>query len=212
MLHCFDLDKTLIEKNGSFAFCLYLWRIGFFSSYGVFRSLVSGLKFEWGRISLRELHERVFGLMLKGTPLTELTAHVGSFLDSFLFRSLYAPAFEALKRAEHFGEKTMLLSSSPDFIVIPIAERLGIPIAQGTVYAVDKEGKLCHIAELMEGRRKALRLAETAKSLQIPRSQIIVYSDSHHDLPLFEEAGEFIAVNPDSRLRHIARKKNWSIL
>jgi len=212
MFHCFDLDKTLIRENGSFAFCLYLWRNQFFSSYGVFRSVLFGLKFEWGHISLQELHEKVFSLMLKGTPLSGLKSHIGKFLDKFLFPSLYTPAFSLLKRAQHFGEKSMLLSSSPDFLVVPIAERLGVEIARGTVYGVDKEGRLCNIAELMEGKNKARTLQKIASQMGIAKDQIIVYSDSHHDLPLLQESGEFVAVNPDFRLKKIAQKRHWRII
>ena len=37
------------------------------------------------------------------------------------------------------------------------------------------------------------------------------YSDSITDLPLLERVGTPIVVNPDARLRRIARKRAWKI-
>jgi phosphoserine phosphatase len=38
------------------------------------------------------------------------------------------------------------------------------------------------------------------------------YSDSAYDLPLLEAVGRPVAVNPDRRLRRIARARGWEIM
>ena len=38
------------------------------------------------------------------------------------------------------------------------------------------------------------------------------YSDSINDLPLLELVNKPIAVNPDQKLKSIAKKRNWHIL
>jgi phosphoserine phosphatase len=37
------------------------------------------------------------------------------------------------------------------------------------------------------------------------------YSDSISDLPLLERVGHPVAVNPDPRLRRLAKKRGWPI-
>jgi phosphoserine phosphatase len=37
------------------------------------------------------------------------------------------------------------------------------------------------------------------------------YTDSISDLPLLEQVGHPIAVNPDPRLRRIARSRGWPV-
>jgi phosphoserine phosphatase len=42
--------------------------------------------------------------------------------------------------------------------------------------------------------------------------QCSFHSDSIYDLPLLEEVGEPVAVNPDFRLRRIAARRGWPII
>jgi len=37
------------------------------------------------------------------------------------------------------------------------------------------------------------------------------YSDSYNDLPMLQRVGTAIAVNPDARLRRLARRRGWAV-
>jgi phosphoserine phosphatase len=41
--------------------------------------------------------------------------------------------------------------------------------------------------------------------------QAVFYTDSITDLPLLEAVGRPVAVNPDARLRRVARSRGWAI-
>jgi len=64
----------------------------------------------------------------------------------------------------------------------------------------------------LTGENKRRLMVEQAKRLQIPKQACCALSDSVLDLPLLEEAGEAIAVNPDRRLRREARRRGWKII
>lgn len=101
-----------------------------------------------------------------------------------------------------------MLSSSPDFLVQEIARRLQFDRWQGTEYAVDKDGNLCHIATLIEGRAKL----QWAQKGSFQAHQIVALSDSWEDILLLKWVGKAVAVNPDRRLRMMAKEKGWEIL
>lgn len=60
------------------------------------------------------------------TQLTDLDKHVESFLHRDFASLVYSPVEEKLNEAKEGGDFTVLLSSSPDFLVGPIAKKFGV--------------------------------------------------------------------------------------
>jgi phosphoserine phosphatase len=58
-----------------------------------------------------------------------------------------------------------------------------------------------------EGKARALRELADAEGLDLSAST--AYSDSYSDVPFLEAVGHPVAVNPDRRLRRIARLRGW---
>jgi HAD superfamily hydrolase (TIGR01490 family) len=205
-LSIFDLDRTLVSKNTSFSFYFFLIRKGLLPLSTLFRAIPLFFLFQKKKVSLRELHKNVFSAFLKGKKKALFTAAAPLFLKRFLARRLNRAVFDRFEQSKKRGERTCLLSSSPDFLVAPIAQQLGFDLWCGTEYAVDKEERLCEISSLIEGRSKL----DYAMSFLSKR--ITAYSDSEDDLPLLEWADEAIVVNPNRFLRKWALKKKWEVL
>jgi phosphoserine phosphatase len=129
-------------------------------------------------------------------------------LENFLYQPLVHQLCERKKR----GDYTLLLSSSPNFLLAPLAKRLGFDGWKGSEYGLDKEERLEHISSLMGGSEKREYALQIAKRLCIEKENIVVYSDSYWDLPLFEMAGSPVAVHPDSRLKAICKKRGWKVI
>lgn len=163
-------------------------------------------------MTLAELHEKIFRRLLLGFQLEQFLEHIEMFLGEFLPRQINTAAYTALRMAQHLGHRTVILSNSPSFLVEPIAKYFGVDDWKATQYGVDKDQTLCNIANLMEGKNKAQYLIEARKQLEIPRENVTVYTDSHHDLPLLWEAGTPIVVNPDKKLLKIAKQNRWSMI
>jgi putative phosphoserine phosphatase / 1-acylglycerol-3-phosphate O-acyltransferase len=64
----------------------------------------------------------------------------------------------------------------------------------------------------MVGTQKEKCLLEYQKLLGISKSEVVVYSDSHDDIPLLLQAGHPIAVNPDKKLAKFAQLNQWRII
>lgn len=160
-------------------------------------------------MTLHQLHEAVFGRILKGLSMDRVEKHIEGFLKLLHF---YRPACEELKAAQSRGEYTVILSGSPSFLVEPLAKFLKVDEWKSTMYGVDKDRVLCNIAILMEGTAKAQFLSEATKRLGINAEDVTAYSDSHTDLPLLMAVGKPVAVNPDRKLRKFAKLHKWSVI
>jgi HAD superfamily hydrolase (TIGR01490 family) len=211
-LSAFDLDKTLLNVNSSYAFSKFLYAQGVFSLKDRLYSIYTFLRFYLTGTSLDALHQRVFRSLFKGRFLSDFENQVEPFLNEAFDSIINKKAIDCLERAQASQHAVILLSSSPSFLVGPIAKRLKISDWFSTEYQTDKEGRFCHISCLMNGSEKADRLNRTASDLNIPLHQTIAYSDSYEDIPFLSLAGTPIAVNPDKKLLRISRKKNWKIL
>jgi phosphoserine phosphatase len=208
----FDLDHTLISTNSSYTYLKLLYQLKVLSFPVLLRALFLRFQFYATSMTLEELHHKAFDLTLHGLPLKTLEKHVDLLLDKLLPGSLYLPVFQELTAAKERGDHIMLLSSSPNFIVQRFAAYFGIDFWDSTVYGIDKENCLCKIAKLMVGTQKKICLLEHQKLLGISKPQVVVYTDSHDDIPLLLQAGQAIAVNPDKKLAKFAKLNQWRII
>lgn len=208
----FDLDHTLISAASSYLYMKSLYERKLVSLKTVLKAIFIKWKFFFSSMSLEELHYQVFDKMLKGFSLESLEEHVEEFLKQLLPKAIYEPAFKELKEAQERGDHIVLISSAPDFLVRAFATYFQIQHWDSTVYAVDKKRCLCNIAKLMVGRTKKQSMLEIRRRLGLSKSETVVYSDSHDDLPLFLQAGHPVAVNPDRRLAKIAKQLNWRVI
>lgn len=211
-LSVFDLDHTLININSSFHFGLYLYRQKFFSFSKLVACLSDYARHKWLGLSVQTLHARAFARLFKGHALSDIRHHVDQFLTEHLTSFLYEPVVQRLKAAQTQGNYTLILSSSPDFLVGAIAHRLGVSQWKATVYQADTKGKLMSIAHVLEGQDKADYLKNLAHQMRVPLSATTVYSDSYLDLPVLKIAGQAIGVDPDSHLKRVCLQNGWEIL
>lgn len=211
-LSVFDLDHTLLTINSSYHFGAYLYRQKFFSFPSLLASLFYYARHKLFGLSIQKLHQKTFQLLFKGVSIEDLQAYVTVFLEQQLTEKLYQPALQRLHEAQKRGDYTLILSSSPDFLVRPIAEWFGVDSWQATIYAVDDGGCLSHLASILEGQDKANYLAHLIREMGIHSSSVTVYSDSHLDLPILKMAGKAIGVVPDFYLKRICQEKGWEII
>lgn len=208
----FDLDHTLLTANSSFRFGSFLYQQNFFPFWALLKALTAYARHKWLRMSIHDLHWKTFLYLFKGRSIVDVQAYVNRFLDVALDDMLYSPAINRLKQAQARGDKVLILSSSPHFLVEPIAKRLNVQNWQATLYQSNEQGILIGIAQAFEGEYKADYLKQFSTELNFHRSDMTVYSDSHLDLPILKMAGQAIGVRPDSHLTEICLQNGWEIL
>jgi len=111
------------------------------------------------------------------------------------------------------GCRVVLATSTLDLIVAPLAAHLGVRDVIATTLEFERGAATGRVAGLpLIGAEKRRRvLAFIRESGEDPR-RCSFHADSIYDLPLLEEVGEPVAVNPDLRLRRIARRRGWTVI
>ena len=210
-ISAFDLDHTLFSDNSSYRFGKYLCGKKLLSLRSLAFIIGCNIRHTAGFLPITQLHEKAFRRLFQGRSSLLVRQWAIDFLDENFENLLYSPAINKLKLAQA-GHLTVILSSTPDFLVEPIAKRLNVSCWDATQYAVDKDQTFCHITKLVLGSDKASILDEMARRHNVPKHEIYAYSDSHLDVPFLMAAGTAYGVNPNRKLRSICRKNNWSII
>lgn len=205
----FDLDHTLIQANCSYHFGSYFYKRSGFSLLSMFYAVGCYVLHKTGALSLQGLHERLFRRLFKGSSAEPIKKMALQFVSESLSLLLYAPAFQRLKEAQQHGQRTIILSSSPDFLVERFAEALKVDAWAATPYRIDQH-RFSAIGTVFDGEAKRDYVTRLLPTFE--REAIAAYSDSHLDLPFLEAAGRAVAVNPDRCLLAICKRRGWEIM
>lgn len=208
----FDLDHTLIKVNASFRFGAYLFRQKAFSFFTMLLLIGYYARYKFFGMPVFELHHKTFQKLFEGRLCRQVSQQVEAFLDESLDKLFYAPALARLRLAQQEHHVTAIFSSSPDFLVEPIARRLGVQYWRASHYAVNSCGAFTTVADVLQGEEKASLLMALVKDLGVGLDAATVYSDSLVDVAFMQAAGKAVAVNPDKGLRALCRKQGWEVI
>jgi HAD superfamily hydrolase (TIGR01490 family) len=212
LISVFDLDHTLLKDNSSFQFGLFLYRKSYLPIWALLFIFSCNLLHLMGVLSISKLHEVAFKRLFHGRSETTVKQWVQKFLSENLEKLFYLPALERLKNAQQEGHLTAILSSSPHFLVGPIASYLNVSLWRSTKYAVDKDRCFCQISFLMLGENKASFIKKLRQRYERDKGRITAYSDSHLDLPFLLAADVAVGVNPTRKLRSICLQNHWPVI
>jgi HAD superfamily hydrolase (TIGR01490 family) len=150
---------------------------------------------------------------LRGIPHSTLEQIARDSFESRLKGDLFEGAVMLVRQRREEGRRVVLATSSVDFIVAPLAAHLGVDGILATTLQFDNGACTGRIAGTpMFRREKKNRVLAYLAQEGVAPADCSFYSDSFYDLPLLEEVGRPVAVNPDFRLRRIARRRGWSII
>ena len=210
----FDLDRTLLRRSSALALA------GSFHDRGLLgrRQLVQAALWQLlfvargaGAEAVRRAAEDGM-LLLKGFSVDDMRALVGDAMEPVLRPLVYAEPLQLVQQHKERDECVYIVSASLQEIVEHIADDLGFDGAIGsTCEIVDGRytGRSLRAAHAV-GKADAVRELAASDDLDLPAST--AYSDSYSDVPFLEAVGHPVAVNPDRRLRRIARLRGWPTL
>jgi HAD superfamily hydrolase (TIGR01490 family) len=208
----FDLDKTVIAKASIAAFGGPFYRGGLINRRLVVRALASQVVYLHLGASEQKL-ERVRESMLtltRGWDREKIREIVREALEETVEPIIYAEALDLIEAHRAAGDRVYLVSASPEEIVQPLADHLGVDGAIASRAVVDGEGRYTGEMEFYAyGPFKAEAIRDLAAHEGIDLGVSSAYSDSYTDLPMLEAVGNPVAVNPDRVLAKVARERGW---
>ncbi len=112
------------------------------------------------------------------------------------------------------GRPVVLATTTPEHLVRPLAERLGVDHVIATRYALSEDGTFTGSLDgpFVWSRGKLAAVREWAEREGVDLGESFAYSDSIYDLPLLRAVGSPAAVNPDPRLTVYALARGWPIV
>ena len=149
---------------------------------------------------------------IEGRSTTELAELGEEIYDEFIDDKIW-PGTRALAQMHlDAGQQVWLVTATPYELAATIAKRLGLTGALGTVAeSVDGvfTGRL--VGEILHGAGKAHAVRALAIREGLNLRRCTAYSDSYNDVPMLSLVGTAVAINPDTDLRDLARKRGWEI-
>ena len=210
----FDLDKTVIDRASIAAFGRPFMRGGLINRRLVARAAVSQLIYLYFGADEERL-ARVRQSMLditKGWDRAQVRQIVRETLLETIEPIMYAEALELMELHRAAGHRVYLVSASPEEIVLPLADMLGVDGAICSRGEVDEEGRYTGaMAFYAYGAEKATAMRELADRVGIDLASSSAYSDSATDLPMLEAVGRPVAVNADRALAKVAKERGWEM-
>ncbi|MFA5786623.1 MAG: HAD-IB family hydrolase [Actinomycetota bacterium] len=210
----FDLDKTVIAKSSTLAFGKQLYRGGLVTrsmlvkgAYAQIVYLLVGAdekKMERMREALLEL--------TRGWEREKVERLVREALAEIVDPIVYQEALDLIALHRNQGRAVCILSSSPEEIVKPLAEYLGVDHAIGSRAEVEDGAYTGRLTFYCYGANKVDAMKAVARRDRLDLEGSYAYSDSITDLPMLEAVGHPTAVNPDKDLREVAEERDWEIL
>ena len=210
----FDLDKTVIARASMVAFGGAFYREGLISRWLVLRALYGQLVYLYiGASDARLARMRRSALALtKGWHQDHVQRIVREALAEVIEPIVYDEALELIRQHQSEGRRVYIVSASPQEIVRPLAEFLGVDDAIATRARIDEDGRYSGELEFYSyGPLKADAMRELAEQEGIDLAESYAYSDSATDIPMLEVVGHPVAVNPDRALLKMARQQEWEV-
>lgn len=150
---------------------------------------------------------------VRGMPETVLAARCDDWFHQEVERHVTDAGREAVRRHREAGDVCAIVTAASPYGARPLASLLGIEHVVSTVLEVDERGHFTGRAErpLCIGEGKLERATRLLTALGLAVEDATFYTDSIQDLPLVERVRDPVCVNPDPRLRRLARKRGYRI-
>jgi phosphoserine phosphatase/nucleoside-diphosphate-sugar epimerase len=209
----FDLENTLIASNVVES---YSWLATRRLDRGErVRYALRTLKEAPGLLKLDRVDRgdflRHFYRRYEDAPLAQIETDAAELLTYVVLTKGFPAGLRRVREHRALGHRTILITGALDFAVEGlrplfdeiVAAEMGVR-PDGTL-----SGEMLQVPPTGETRAQILHDYCTAEGLRI--EEAVAYADSTSDLPLLEAVGFPVAVNPETRLAAIARKRGWLV-
>lgn len=206
----FDLDHTVLRKDTGMSWMRFLRSRGELSAAELGRAVWWSLLYKAAVLDLDALAVRL-AAPLAGQSEAEVRAKADLWHASHVVPMIAPAARHAIRVHRDAGDVVALATGATQYAALAVASGLGID--HTLCSRLEVEGGLFtgRLAAMCFGAHKVSLARAFAAEHGIDLARSTFYSDSYNDLPLLEQVGTAVAVNPDLRLFRHARRRGWRI-
>jgi HAD superfamily hydrolase (TIGR01490 family) len=211
----FDLDKTILARSSGLALGRDFYKEGLISKRLLMRGMAAQIVYLLvgaDEDKMEKMRQKALELTI-GWEKAKIERIVNEVMGDVLTPIIYKEALELIEQHQTEGLKVYIVSSSPEEIVRPMANLLGVDGAIASRAKVDGDGLYTGVMEFYcYGDHKVEGMKELAAREGIDLADSYAYSDSATDLPMLEAVGHPIATNPDKELKKVAAERGWPMM
>jgi len=211
-LAVFDLENTLIASN---VVASYAWLATRHLDTPDRLRFVAKTLWEAPRLlaldrSDRSDFLRYFYRRFEDAPIEQLDTDSREMLSDLLITKSFPAGIRRVREHRRRGHRTLLITGALDLVIEPMKPLFDDIIAAEMTYTNGHwDGELTAVPPTGEARYQTLVDYATEHGLDLRES--VAYADSSSDLPMLEAVGFPVAVNPETKLASLARRRGWLI-
>ncbi len=207
----FDVDYTVLSVSSGRQWIRYLRRSGRMTGSLWWAFLWLGLRYYLGVLDFPRAIARLTA-MVAGMDAEAFREETRRWFEEWVRPYIAPGAVARIAWHREHGHRVVLVSAATEYVVRPLAEALGIPDYLCTHLEV-RDGHLTGrvVGPPCYGPGKVYWAERYAAAHGVDLSRSYFYSDSYTDRYLLLRVGHPVAVNPDPRLRRLARRRGWPI-
>jgi len=211
----FDVDGTLVRTNIVHAFAYYAMNQGtIFGTAWKTAKTVATIPFLWALDKAnRKIFNELFYGFYEGQTQDRLFTLAEELFEDVLKPGIHPGTGRLLEETRRAGCRVVFVTGALDFTVRHLTEHLGADdLIANRMHFVDGVATGRVVPPIVEGAHKAVVIRDYCVREKLALDQSYAFSDSFSDYPMLAVAGHPTAVNPDLRLRNVARAYQWPIV
>ena len=206
----FDMDRTLLSVSSGIRFVRFLWGKQLVRFAELINVLVISTQYTLNFMDFPKAMATM-SRRIKGGDAQAITDLCNRWFEEDLVRFITPKAVQRLREHQQRGDTTILLSASTQFVVEPVARYLQIPYCCTELEIVNNQFTGEVVGNHCYGEGKRYWGERLAQEHNTALQDCTFYTDSYSDRALLLAVGHPVAINPDGKLRSLARAKGWPI-
>jgi fatty acyl-CoA reductase len=154
---------------------------------------------------------RYFYRRYENASVAQIDADAAELFSRVILTKSFPAGIRRVREHRALGHRTVLITGALDFAVAGLAPLFDEIVAAKMTVNPDGTytGELSQVPPTGETRAEILADYCAAEGFRL--DECVAYADSTSDLPLLEAVGFPVAVNPETRLAALARKRGWLV-
>ncbi len=154
---------------------------------------------------------RHFYRRYEDAPVEQIEADTRELMTALIMTKSFPAGLRRVRQHRALGHRTILITGALSFNVEGLRPLFDEIFAAEMSIRPDGaySGEMITVPPTGEARAQILTDYCAAEGFEL--DECVAYADSSSDLPLFEAVGFPVAVNPETRLAAIARKRGWLV-
>ena len=213
----FDLEHTILASN---VVTTYAWLATRRLPFGEKVHFVARLLADAPELLRQDRRDRSdflrsFYRRYEDAPVAQLDSDAVAHFNHLLLANAYPDALRRIREHRRLGHRTVLITGALDFVVAPLAPLFDDVVCTALSTATDDEGVVRYTGRMTRvpptGESRAQALRDYAAANGFDPGEGVAYADATSDLSMLEAVGFPVAVNPETRLAALARKRGWLV-